>query len=77
MNWHVLSGALTIVLSGARVSCYQAQERAQVIGASSESVRVTPITRSFGSAITSDGRSLIVDRSDLVSRGLQTAGNVP
>ena len=62
MNGHVLSGARGIVLSGARLSCYQAQERAQVLGPSGGFRSLTLITyRSFGSVITEEGRSCFVD----------------
>ena len=65
MNRHVLSGARGIVLSGARLSCYQAQERAQVLGLPGGFRTVTLITyRSFGSVITEEGRSNNSERLD-------------
>ena len=61
MNRHVLSGASSIVLSGARLSCHQAQIGAQRIDAESKSGRLTLITyRSFGSVITEEGHSMFV-----------------
>ncbi len=61
MNRHVLSGANPIVLSGARLSCHQAQGRVQVIDAASGSSFLTLITRTFGSFITPEGWSFSVD----------------
>ena len=62
MNGHVLSGARGIVLSGARLSCYQAQEHAQVLGLTGGFRSLTLITyRSFGSGITEEGRARFVD----------------
>ncbi len=69
MNRHVLSGANPIVLSGARLSCHQAQRRAQIIDAASGSSFLTLITRSFGSLITPQGRSFSVDALTGTRRG--------